>query len=291
MKKTEGFESEKIIVLPAYLLEQIVAHPLNKRLYITDIGFFPRAQYHYRERPEGCDTCILIYCAEGRGLVTMNGAQHVLTDRQLIVIPADTPHSYWTESEQPWTIYWFHFQGEQAGDYSALLKGGLGPLTLAAPDSDKFISLFHQCFDLLSGGAYSASHQILAMQTAAYAMSLLGLLPDREDEDRQRQYIESAIHLMNLKLEDSLTLDEIAQYTQISKQHLNHLFKSSVGFAPIDYYLRLKMRRASQLLDLTTLSIKEICHALGFKDPYYFSRLFRKINGLSPTDYRNKLKG
>lgn len=291
LKKVDGFVAEKIIVMPDYLLDQIIAHPLNRMLYITDIGFFPRARYHHRERPTGCDTCILIYCAEGKGSVTINGMQHAVTERQLIVIPADAPHSYWAETNHPWTIYWLHFKGEQAGHYSDLLRGGSGPLTLHVHESEKFITLFHQCFDLLSSAAYSAPHQILAMQTAAYAMSSVAVTPEREDEDRQKQYIETAIHLMNMKLEESLTLEEIAQHTQISKQHLNHLFKTSVGFAPIDYYLRLKMRRASQLLDLTTLTIKEICHTTGFKDPYYFSRLFRKIIGLSPTAYRNKLKG
>ncbi|MEO3944247.1 AraC family transcriptional regulator [Gorillibacterium sp. CAU 1737] len=291
MKKTKGFKSEKIIVLPAYQLEQITAHPLNRNLYVTDIGFFPRARNHYRERPQGCDTCILIYCAEGAGRVVINGIEHEVMERQLIVLPADTPHAYWTDTEHPWTIYWFHFKGDQAADYATLLKGGASPLTLSAVDSEKFITLFHQCFDLLSGGAYSPAHQVLAMQTAAYALSTLGLIPEREDEDRRKQSIETAIHLMKMKLEESLTLDEISQYTQISKQHLNHLFKTSVGFAPIDYYLRLKMQRACQLLDLTALSVKEVCHTLGFKDPYYFSRLFRKIIGLSPTDYRNKLKG
>lgn len=291
MKKTDGFNAEKIVVLPAYLLDQIVAHPLNRMLYVTDIGFFPRARYHDRERPEGCDTCILIYCAEGEGRVALDGAAQTLKERQFIVIPADTPHHYWAETAHPWTIYWFHFKGEQAGEYVSLLKASGGPLTLSAPDSEKFISLFHQCFDLLSGSAHSATHQVLAMQTAAYAMSLLGLVSRRDDEERKKQYIESAIHLMNTRLEENLTLDEIAQHTQLSKQHLNHLFKTTTGFAPVDYYLRLKMRRASQLLDLTTLSVKEVCHSLGFKDPYYFSRLFRKIIGLSPTDYRNKLKG
>ncbi|MNW35398.1 HTH-type transcriptional activator Btr [compost metagenome] len=291
MKKTEGFESEKIIVLPAYLLEQIVAHPLNRMLYITDIGFFPTARYHFRERPKGCDTCILIYCAEGEGLVSINGTSYELNERQLIIIPANTPHSYWTKSSLPWTIYWFHFKGDQSKNYCKLLKGGDGPLTLTAHDSEKFIALFHQCYDLLSGATYSTTHQILAMQTAAYAISSLGLIPEREDKESKKQYIEAAIHLMNMKLEGNLTLDELSEYTRISKQHLNHLFKLSVGFAPIDYYLRLKMRRASQLLDLTTLSVKEICHVLGFKDPYYFSRLFRKIIGLSPTAYRSKLKG
>ncbi|WP_138493381.1 AraC family transcriptional regulator [Paenibacillus pinistramenti] len=291
MRKKDGFDAEKILVLPAYLLEQVAAHPITRLFYVTDIGFFPKAHYHYRERPDGSETFILIYCAEGEGRVSIDGVQHVLGSRQLIVIPADTPHSYWAESAAPWTIYWFHFNGEQAGSYAALLGGRPGPLTLSPQDSEKFIALFHQCFDLLSTGEYSVSRQILAMQTAAYAISSLGLLVDRAEEDRQMQYIHKAIHLMNLRLEQTLTLDEIAQYTQISKQHLNHLFKSEVGFAPVDYYLRLKMRRAGQLLDLTTLSVKEVCHSLGFKDPYYFSRLFHKIIGMSPTDYRNKLKG
>ncbi|MFS0726383.1 AraC family ligand binding domain-containing protein [Paenibacillus sp. 1P07SE] len=291
MKKSDGFESEKLMVLPDYLLEQIASHPLNRMLYVTDIGFFPRARHHHRERPHGCDTCILIYCAHGEGHVSMNGDHHKLTEGTLLVIPSDTPHAYWTETDRPWTIYWFHFKGEQADAYAALLHAGEGPLTLHVQDSEKFIRLFHQCFDLLSDSAYSTSHQILAMQTAAYALSLLGLISEREHEDRKKQTIETAIHLMNMKLEESLTLDEIAQYTRISKPHLNFLFKTTVGFAPIDYYLRLKMQRASQLLDLTTLSVKQICHSLGFKDPYYFSRLFRKIIGLSPTDYRNKPKG
>jgi AraC-like DNA-binding protein len=291
LKKVDGFAAEKIIVIPDYLLDQIVAHPLNRMLYITDIGFFPRALYHHRERPTGCDTNLLIYCTEGDGRVSINGTPHALTEKQLIVIPADTPHSYWAESDTPWTIYWFHFKGEQAGHYTELLKGGSGTLSLHVQDSETFISLFHQCFDLLTSAAYSVPHQILAMQTAAYAISSVAITPEREDEARQKQYIETAIHLMNMKLEETLTLEEIAQYAQISKQHLNHLFKTAVGFAPIDYYLRLKMRRACQLLDLTTLNIKEVCHTIGFKDPYYFSRLFRKIIGLSPTAYRSKLKG
>ncbi|SET04160.1 AraC-like ligand binding domain-containing protein [Paenibacillus sp. NFR01] len=290
-KKTDGFEAEKIIVLPSYQIEQIISHPLNQSLYITDIGLFPRARYHYRERPNGCDTCILIYCAEGKGTVNINGTDHTLNERQLIVIPSETAHAYSADSAHPWTIYWFHFKGEQANNYAALLKGGAGPLPLSAHDSEKFIAHFHQCFDLLSDSAYSTMHQILAMQTAAYALSSLAIISERETGDRKMQYIETAIHLMNMRLEENLTLDEIANYVQISRQHLNHLFKTSVGFAPVDYYLRLKIQRACQLLDLTSLSIKEVCHALGFKDPYYFSRLFRKIIGLSPTDYRNKLKG
>ncbi|WP_219838396.1 AraC family transcriptional regulator [Paenibacillus sp. R14(2021)] len=292
MRKTDGFQSEKIIVLPPYLLEQMTAHPLIRPLYLTDIGYFPSALHHYRERPEGCDTHIVIYCAGGAGWVSVHGVVHQLQERSLIVIPADAPHAYGAGDKDPWTIYWFHFRGEQAAAYASLLGGGQHPLMLTTSDSDRFVTLFHQCYDLLSTKSYSAAHQLLAVQTAAYAMSQLGLISaERGDEDRRKPYVEAALQFMTVRLEHDLTLDEIARHAQISKQHLNHLFKASTGFAPIDYYHRMKMQRASQLLDLTSLSIKEICLSLGYKDPYYFSRLFKKMMGLSPTAYRSKLKG
>lgn len=291
MRKKDGFASEKMLILPAYLLEQLSSHPLTGALYITDIGYFPHARDHYRERPEGCDSFILIHCEEGRGCVSINGVLHPIAERQLIVIPSGTAHTYWADDEHPWTIRWLHFQGSQAAQYAQLLKTGLAPITLGTTDSETFAGLFGQCFDLLSGSAYSTSHRILAMQTLAYAFSLLGLVPERAEHNSQTRHIEAAIRLMNTRIEKSLTLDEIARHVRLSRQHLNHLFKNAVGFAPIDYYLRLKMRRACQLLDLTPLTVQEIAHSLGFKDPYYFSRLFHRTIGMSPTAYRSKVKG
>src|SRR5690242_5324557 len=66
IRKADGFEAEKLIVFPDALLEDISQHLLVKPIYVTDIGFFPRAQYHYRERPEGCNTAIFIYCVAGK---------------------------------------------------------------------------------------------------------------------------------------------------------------------------------------------------------------------------------
>jgi AraC-like DNA-binding protein len=72
---------------------------------------------------------------------------------------------------------------------------------------------------------------------------------------------------------------------------LTYLFKQETGFPPIDYFLRMKIQRAGQLLDLTENSVKEISSSLGIDDPYYFSRLFKKINNCSPTEYRKRKKG
>ncbi|MDQ0897898.1 AraC family transcriptional regulator [Paenibacillus sp. V4I7] len=59
----------------------------------------------------------------------------------------------------------------------------------------------------------------------------------------------------------------------------------------MEYFLRLKIQKASQMLDLTALAIKEIGNAIGITDAYYFSRLFKKMMGVSPTEYRKIPKG
>lgn len=294
LKKAEGFDSEKIIVLPQYQLNELMTHPLVRDLYVTDIGYFPRALHHYRERPQGCESHILIYCVRGEGSVSFGPDKTIrMTEHTLTIIPAGAAHSYHAVDSNPWSIYWFHIKGEQAFPFfQALdLDTHSAPLKLSIHDSEQFRSLFNQCFDILSTKSYSLPHHVHVSQLVRTILSLIGLIPGRKEDERKQHYIDDAIDFMRERLEHSLTLDELVSHTQISKQHLNYLFKLSTGCSPIDYYHRMKIQRAGQLMDLTGLTIKEICHSLGFKDPYYFSRMFKKIIGHSPTAYRNHLKG
>ncbi|MBW7457261.1 helix-turn-helix domain-containing protein [Paenibacillus sepulcri] len=292
LRKADGFEAEKIIVLPPYILKEMVAHPLIRQLYITDIGYFPRARHHYRDRPSGCSMHILIYCAGGEGWIQSGSHKAMrVTEQTLTVIPADTPHSYGADENNPWSIYWFHLMGEDAGAFFSNFSMEAGPLRLGLSHSVKLLDLFGQCYDILSSKPYSMDHQVHVSQTVRYYLSFVGLMKAGAGEEKSERYIEQAIQYMKEQLESNLSLEELVAHTRISKQHLNHLFKQSTGFAPIDYYLRMKIQRAGQLLDLTDRSIKDIGLSLGFQDPYYFSRLFKKMIGLSPTEYRNKLKG
>ncbi|OMF38672.1 AraC family transcriptional regulator [Paenibacillus sp. FSL H8-0548] len=292
LKKADGFNSEKIIVLPHYQLNEIVDHPIISQLYITDIGYYPRATNHFRERPDGCDSYIFIYCASGQGWIEIDKQERFsVMEQSFAFIPADTPHAYGADENNPWSIYWFHLKGSQVAELMESYGPYDGPLQLALSDAEKILELFHQCYDLLSSKAYSAAHQIHISHTMRYMLSFIGLIPRRKQEEKTLAYIEQAILYMQERLEMNLTLESLVAYTNISKQHLNHLFKQATGSAPIDYYLRLKMQRACQLLDLTDKSIKEISLSVGLSDPYYFSRLFKKIIGASPSEYRSKLKG
>ena len=67
--KRDGFRGEKMIVLPTESFQDYVEHPLVRRLYLTDVGIFPRAEYHFRERKDGIEQYIYIYCMEGSGTI------------------------------------------------------------------------------------------------------------------------------------------------------------------------------------------------------------------------------
>ncbi|OPA73956.1 AraC family transcriptional regulator [Paenibacillus selenitireducens] len=292
IQKQEGFVKEKLFILPEYMSDELQQGELTRSLYISDIGYFPHAQYHYRERPEGCDSHIVICCAEGEGWIETHGDRVELMRQHLMVIPAGTPHRYGASSQQPWSIYWFHIQGEHAAALIHLFGMDAGPLQLSISTFTHFTELFNQCYDILSDKSYAISAHVHAAQTMRHLLSSIGMSSSRSGQDQKSErYLEYAIRYMTEHMNETIKLDELAKHIGLSKQHLIYTFNRETGFAPIDYFLRMKMQRAGQMLDLTDLSIKEVAGSIGMTDPYYFSRLFKKITGHSPTDYRNIPKG
>jgi transcriptional regulator GlxA family with amidase domain len=92
---------------------------------------------------------------------------------------------------------------------------------------------------------------------------------------------------MQQHVHKDLSLQDLCNYAHYSPSRFSNLFRQKTGYAPIDYFLQLKMQKASQLLDFTNRSIKDIASTFGFDDPYYFSRRFSKAIGMSPRKYRS----
>ncbi|WP_419872447.1 helix-turn-helix domain-containing protein [Candidatus Pristimantibacillus sp. PTI5] len=291
-KKADGFDLEKMFVLSQDQLGLMAEHPLIKQAYITDIGYYPKASNHFRERLLGTEAYIIIYCVRGKGWFKQGSEAKIeIKENTYMVIPSGTPHSYGADEVDPWSIYWFHLKGEQIEHI--LQSSGLrsGSAHLQSTDAEKLIDLFHLCYDLLSAGAYTDTSLLHVSHAARYMISYLGLMQKLHKEEKSQAYFDRAVLYMQQMLEMSLSLDELADQTGISKQHLNHVFRNAAGISPIDYYLRMKMQRACQLLDLTDNSVKEIGLSIGIGDPFYFSRLFKKMIGRSPTEYRSQLRG
>jgi AraC family transcriptional regulator of arabinose operon len=99
--------------------------------------------------------------------------------------------------------------------------------------------------------------------------------------------IDSAILFMQEHINENITLSELSHRYNYSPSRFSSLFKQKTGYAPIDYFIQMKMQKASQHLGITDKSIKDIALSMGFEDPYYFSKRFTKVMGMSPTKYRS----
>ena len=93
---------------------------------------------------------------------------------------------------------------------------------------------------------------------------------------------------MQQNLHRALSLQEMASEAHISPSHYSALFKKKTGYPPLEYFNHIKVQKACQYLQFTNLQVKEIAYKLGVNDPFYFSRFFSNIMGMSPLEYRNR---
>ena len=112
--KKDGFINQRAIVLPQSIKEIMAQNELTRLLYVTDIGYYPQADGHYRTRNKGSEQHILIYCTEGRGWISIHGTRTELNKGQFFIIEAGVPHTYAASESDPWSIYWLHFTGEKS---------------------------------------------------------------------------------------------------------------------------------------------------------------------------------
>ncbi len=287
LQKAEGFEGQRIIVFPDALLEDVACHPLIRPLYITDIGSFPHAQYHYRERLDGCSAYVFIYCVGGEGWAIIEQSNKILVYKNtMLIIPVNTPHRYGADEENPWSIYWFHLKGEAVEQFVQGFDLYNFTMYISTTQTIRIIDLFDQCYETLLYKGYSFKHYLYVSQMIRYVLGIMTLQDGPHQDKRKNEYVERSIRYMIEHVQSSLTLDELASHVGLSKPHFVHLFKQVTQHSPIDYYLRLKIQRSCHYLDLTDYSVKVISKSIGFQDPYYFSRVFHKIMGQSPSDYR-----
>lgn len=290
----DGFAGQDMFVIPRPILARARRHPLIRSVYPTDIGYFPTAAHHYRDRPNGAAQDHLILCVDGHGYASIDGEETQLKAGELLIIPRETRHAYWASEDTPWSTYWVHFLGDDAAFYLERLPRRGQPVPVAPGDMAEAVRLFRYCLDALYEG-YGQQTLIYAAQSVQHILSLLlyrnHALPTESHRRNWRSNLESMVEFMQENLAEPLRLDDFAQHAGLSVSHFSDLFRSQTGQSPMAFFIQLRMRQACRLLDLSDRPVKIVALETGYSDPYYFSRVFKKAMGLSPEKYRAIMKG
>lgn len=100
--------------------------------------------------------------------------------------------------------------------------------------------------------------------------------------------IQRALDLIHRDFSRSLAVSDIARHVQLSESHFHHLFRRTIGVSPGKYLDSLKIRAAEQLLEKTSLPVKDIVKLVGVNDRSHFYRKFKRVNGLPPISFRKR---
>jgi AraC family transcriptional regulator, arabinose operon regulatory protein len=206
---------------------------------------------------------------------------------------ASHPHAYGADPEDPWTIGWVHFSGDEAEAWRR---------HIGFPDEPAAL-LSHGTAEGVTGLKLEQIHLALEQgysipELISTAILLRTALDSAARATRQGGATRSAserIAAVREHLRENLAqahrLDELAASAGLSVPHFCALFRRQTGYAPIDFLIRQRIQRACKLLDTTDESITAIAAEVGYEDAYYFTRCFRRIIGCPPRAYRRIPKG
>ncbi len=290
MKRQEGFPGQISYIIPESIQELVHHNPMISDLYLTDIGYYPNARHHFRERTSGSLQTILIYCTAGRGKVKIGKTEHELPADSFIIIPKGKSHAYYSDADTPWSIYWIHIEGEKASLYNSLAEKSISIERGKDSRINFRLELFEEIFRNLERGFGTETLEYINLTLRYLLASFTHVEHFRlVNTEIEKDPVTQSINYMLENLNQSIRLEELAKVVKLSVSHFSRLFVSKTKQSPIDYFNQLKMQRACRLLDISTLSITEVAEELGYEDSFYFSRIFKKVMGTSPSQFRKSI--
>lgn len=234
------------------------------------------------------DDYYLVYISNGRGTFESSETNsfEVSTGTCFFLFPG-VWHRYKPDPHYGWEEYWVGFKGY----YPEHLMGQhffdkTRPFIHTGLNED-LQRLFHKLLELVKSSV-PGYQQIIS----GIVLELLGIVNSISlNKDSGTNSTAIAIAKAKFRMQESIEnpfeIEQLLDEIPMSYSKFRQAFKETTGFSPNQYYLNIRLNKAKELLAATSLSINEIAYHTGFESIFYFSKLFKKKNGISPRDYRN----
>lgn len=241
-------------------------------------------------RPRGRLDFQLLYIAAGKAHFHFDGKEQIVTAGHMVLYRPKEPQKYEYYGEDQTEVYWVHFTGGNVTnilrsygltddkrvfycgsglDYQNLFRSMINELQMCKENYAEMLEMYLR--------------QIFIMLQRYFSNSL------KTDNAHVIEEIDKATLYFNEHYSEDISIDEYAQNNHVSVSWFIRNFKHCTGSTPMQYILSKRIYNAEILLQDSTYNITEISEIVGYENPLYFSRIFKKVKGLSPSEYRKSI--
>lgn len=245
------------------------------------------------KRQDSAET-VIEYIVEGRGYLNVNGENYAATAGDVYILRKKTTHTYWSDARYPWVKIFFNIRGSLAEKIlDEYQLGGAGRVVLGADGLEQdFRNMLEGLMDNTIGQTERFDKATVDFLQIIIKLTNMQRAVGMHKDDLMsvEKEMNTLIEYITMNPRRIVSNQELADAIFRSKDYVIKRFFANFGVTPYDYQIQQKIFSAKNMLANMNLSVKEIADSLGYDDQHYFSYMFKKRCGMSPTQYRKKIR-
>lgn len=265
---------------------------LSVQLRINNCGYYRVHTTPVIEtpHPEGRNDYQLLYIAAGRGYFYFKGSKEptIVTKGNMILFRPGEPQVYYYYAVDKTEVYWVHFTGWKVEEYLERYELPHDENVFYTGVSPDYPWIYNQMIRELQIQRVNYEAMISLYMHHIFITINRYIKEGRETKNDIINDIERAAHYFKDNYNKQISIEQYAEEHLMSVNWFIHSFKSVMKMSPMQYIISLRIAMAKGYLENSTKNISEISNEIGYENALYFSRLFRKYVGMTPTQYRKK---
>lgn len=255
--------------------------------FLSGIG---GSEYQERvNRPDGYMWNQILFCAIGSGTLEYDEKEVKISAGDYFFLPKDTPHTYYPD-DKIWDVRWIAFEGSICDEI--LVRFGMtSPIVITPTDETTMERIFNKM-------VISQENDILYCDYTCsgllydYLIEFHRFMDANVDSARSRQIsmILPVLRFMHDNFHSDISMTQLSEIMGVTPQHFCRIFKKTMNVRPNEFLTQLRLDEAKRLLTERDMSVSYAAEKSGFRDAGYFSTVFRKWEGISPLEYKKKMK-
>jgi AraC-like DNA-binding protein len=233
----------------------------------------------------------LLLCMAGSGFVLTGNRRFKVATDEMAWISGHHPHAHWADQSDPWELLWLRIDGRSMEETCNILSVPRLPVFSGIPMDSlrreflgvlKLMNLRPLAMDAMLNAAVAQILALLFESRQAEPLDPFGSFPEEAADVRE------ALTKMALYPDRPWRVSTLARLCRLSEPHFYRKFKQATGSTPIDWLRRERINHARRRLLESGDPIKQISEQVGYNDPFFFSRDFKRYTGVAPKNYRNQ---